>query len=470
MLLGNERLLQQDMTPLGRAMSALTGCGALSGCVVSCVAGAASPDGLFVNPDGNAAEAPPGTRFADFVLSPASGSRIRVEVGLPAPERWDGRLVGVGNGGGGGTLPWKALGPFLRRGCAVATTDLGTGPDPAHAGVGNPEVWKDFGHRATHLAMVAGQELAAAFYGRPPRFRYFVGASTGGQQGLSLAQRHPEDCDAVLAAVPAHARTALHAYFLWNWQALHRADGSMLFSSEQERSWHAAALETLAPFEPMPRARRRFVSDPRIWNAALREKAIRLASERDRTLSPEHFAAIRRIDGGPVHAVTGRPIFGGLPPGCAFANACGNLWIFDWVFGRGTNPHSIDFGDAFDRYRAALAPDLDAESADLERFRARGGKLLVYSGTADGCVPWHATAAWYSRLVARSGGDPGVVAGFCRYYLLPGRAHIGGPGVQTLRDEFALLVRWREKGVAPTPVGHGMVPPAFDLPLEPFGL
>jgi len=45
---------------------------------------------------------------------------------------------------------------------------------------------------------------------------------------------------------------------------------------------------------------------------------------------------------------------------------------------------------------------------------------------------------------------------------------MGGPGVQTIRDEFGLLSRWREKGTAPEPVGHGMVPPAFDLPLAPF--
>ena len=40
--------------------------------------------------------------------------------------------------------------------------------------------------------------------------------------------------------------------------------------------------------------------------------------------------------------------------------------------------------------------------------------------------------------------------------------------MQTIRDEFDLLSRWREKGIAPAPVGHGMVPPAFDLPLETF--
>ncbi|MBR1837104.1 MAG: tannase/feruloyl esterase family alpha/beta hydrolase, partial [Kiritimatiellae bacterium] len=124
------------------------------------------------------------------------------------------------------------------------------------------------------------------------------------------------------------------------------------------------------------------------------------------------------------------------------------------------------FQAGFGKYETLLAPDLYAESADLDAFRARGGKLLVYSGTADSCVPWSATAAWYRRVAARYGAE--AAAGFCRYYLLPGREHFGGPGVQTVRDEFSLLVRWREKGLLPRPVGHGMVPPAFDLPLPPF--
>ena len=422
-------------------------------------------DAGYANPDGNPVEAPAGTVFAELELEPAPGSCVRVEVALPPAERWDGRLVGIGNGGGGGWLPSKELGAHLRCGRATTTTDLGTKRDPARAGAGNPEVWKDFGHRATHLAMAAGRALAAAAYGRAPRFAYFLGGSTGGQQGMMLAQRHPEDCDAILAAVPAHARTALHAYFLWNWRALHRPDGSLLFSQAQERAWHEAALAAFAPDERLERARGRFASDPR-WTPARLEAALRGAAQRDPSLGPGHLDALRRLVGGPRHAVTGRRIHGGIPPGGPFAPATGNLWIFDWVFGPGFDPARFDFGADFDRYAAALAPDLDAESADLDAFRARGGKLLVYSGTSDSCVPWHATADWYGRVAGRYGLE--AARGFCRYYLLPGREHMGGPGVQTIRDEFGLLSRWREKGTAPEPVGHGMVPPAFDLPLAPF--
>ena len=438
---------------------------ALEGCVVSMSRHTAGDSG-YTNPDGNHVDAPQGTVFVELELSPAAGSLIRVEVSLPPSDRWDGRLVGIGNGGGGGFIP-TALGYYLGRGCATTTTDLGTKRNPPQAGFNNPEVWKDFGHRATHLAMAAGKAVASAFYGRPSKFVYFIGGSTGGQQGMSLAQRHPLDCDAIIAAVPAHDRVALHAYFLWNYQTTHRADGSPLFTAEQERGWRKTVLDLFSARETLPRARGCFVSDPR-WSDELIEEALRRATANDSSLTPEHIDALRRLCQGPVHAVTGRQLYGGVPPAAAFGPACRNLYLFEWVFGVGCDMMRINLGDDYDRYATALSADLDANGVDLDAFRANGGKLLVYSGTADSCVPWHATAEWYSRLVARYGGDIGAVREFCLYYLLPGREHGGGPGVQLIRDEFKVLMNWREKGITPAPIGHGMVPPAFDLRLEPY--
>ncbi len=437
---------------------------AMAGCEVELTAHVA--DGTsYTNPDGNPVETVPGTVFVEIQLRPAPESSLRVEGALPPPDRWRRRLVGIGNGGGGGWLPSKEIGLHLRRGCATTTTDLGTKRDPEHAGIGNCEVWKDFGHRASHLAMVAGRAIASAFYGRAPQFTYFLGGSTGGRQGLILAQRHPEDCDAVLAAVPANAMTALAAYFLWNWRALHRADGSTLFTDGQEKNWHSAVLEAFAAREPLPRARGHFISDPR-WTPELLEEALRQAVKRDPSLTSAHLDALRRLCEGPRNTLTGRCIHGGLPPGSPFKPSYGNLWYFEWVFGADFDPLAFDFGADYDRFAEAVADDFDAEDANLDAFRERGGKLIVYSGTADSCVPWHATAAWHERVVARYGRDETL--DFCRYYLLPGREHSGGPGVQTIRDEVSLLVRWREKGVVPAPVGHGCVPPAFDLPLAPF--
>ena len=163
---------------------------------------------------------PSGMRtIVKMVLRPAKGSNINVEVWLPDAEKWNARFLGLGNGGAAGKINSGSLAGVSAAGYAVATTDMGTAPNP-DSGVGNPEVWKDFGFRATHLMTVAAKQIVRAHYGKDPEFSYFSGGSTGGQQALQEAQRYPEDYDGIAAAVAAHCRTPLHAYFLWNDQIL----------------------------------------------------------------------------------------------------------------------------------------------------------------------------------------------------------------------------------------------------------
>ncbi len=172
---------------------------------------------------------------------PEPASDIKTEVWLPT-ETWNGDLLGVGNGGCAGMIvPILMTGP-LRMGFAVANTDLGTsaGPD---SGVGNPAVWEDFGHRATHLMTLATKALIQAFYGKPQNHAYFTGNSTGGQQALMEAQRYPEDYDGILALAPAFDRINLHIAFLRDWLALGGREAEGLFTKEDETRMVSAILE-----------------------------------------------------------------------------------------------------------------------------------------------------------------------------------------------------------------------------------
>lgn len=405
-----------------------------------------------------------GTRTVlKVLLQPAKGSNINVEIWLPDAAKWNGRFLGLGNGGAAGKINSGSLAGYSAAGYAVATTDMGTAPN-ADSGIGNREVWKDFGYRATHLMTVVGKQLVKAHYGKAPEFSYFSGGSTGGQQALQEAQRYPEDYDGITAAVPAHCRTPLHAYFLWNDQILKKSP----FTQEQEANVIAAATEFMAPRE-IPLAAGKFVSDPRCTMQDI-EAVIALSRKRDASLTDDHAAALRKLFDGPRHAVTGERVFNGIPLGSSLSAAHGHLYLFNWVFGKDKKLEEINFGADLDTYTAELAPYLNAENADLSAFEKRGGKLIATTGATDSVVPPQATIDYYERVVEHFG-TLEKVRSFFRLYLVPGMAHGGGPGVNQAPNLLDAVRAWREQGVAPTALtGRHIVngKAEWEMPLHPY--
>jgi feruloyl esterase len=407
---------------------------------------------------------PSGTRtIVKLVLNPAKGSNINVEVWLPDADKWNARFLGLGNGGSAGHINPGGLASQSAAGFAVATTDMGTAPN-SDSGIGNPEVWKDFGFRATHLMTLAGKQITRAYYGKDPELSYFSGGSTGGQQALQEAQRYPEDYDGIAAAVAAHCRTPLHAYFLWNDQILKKCP----FTKEQDASVIAAANEYMAARE-IPAVAGKFVSDPRCTAQDI-EAVIALARKKDATLTDEHAAALRKLFDGPRHAVTGERIFNGIPLGASIAASHGHLYLFQWVFGANKPLDEINFGADIDTYTAKLAPYLNAENPDLSPFEKRGGKLIMTLGTADSVVPYHASVDYYERVIERCGGLDKVQS-FYRFYLVPGLAHGGGPGINQGPNLLEAVRAWRETGTAPTALtGRHVVDgkSEWEMPLYPY--
>lgn len=398
-----------------------------------------------------------------LVLNPSKGSNINVEIWLPDAEKWNGRFLGLGNGGAAGKINSGALFGPAAGGFAVATTDMGTAPN-SDSGIGNEEVWKDFGYRATHLMTVVGKQFVKAHYGKGPEYSYFSGGSTGGQQALQEAQRYPEDYDGIAAAVAAHCRTPLHAYFLWNDQILKECP----IDKTQEASVIAAANEYMAARE-IPAAAGKFVSDPRCTKEDI-DAVIALARKKDKTILDHHAEALRKLFDGPRHAVTGERIFNGVPLGSSIAASHGHLYLFQWVFGKNKNLQEINWSTDIDTYTAKLAPYLNAENPDLSAFYKRGGKLVMTLGTADSVVPYHASIGYYERVIEQLGGLDKVQS-FFRFYVVPGLAHGGGPGVNQGLNLMEAVQTWREKGTAPVAlqgrhVENGKV--AWEMPVYPY--
>ena len=165
----------------------------------------AVPAGTFTPPYGDPLDKLPAFCRVAGVSKPTSDSYIRFEVWLPA-SGWNGKFLGVGNGGFAGSIDYNGLGRVLRRGYATAATDTGHEAEAEDASWAfkHPEKIADFGYRALHITVGNAKTLMQALYGRPPQHSYFDACSDGGREALMEAQRFPEDFDGILAGAPAN--------------------------------------------------------------------------------------------------------------------------------------------------------------------------------------------------------------------------------------------------------------------------
>jgi hypothetical protein len=87
-----------------------------------------------------------------------------------------------------------------------------------------------------------------------------------------------------------------------------------------------------------------------------------------------------------------------------------------------------------------------ATSPDLDRFRAHGGKVIFFHGTADPIFSPLDTIAYLDKLKERYGAE---VPDFARLFLIPGMNHCSGGPATDAFDALSALDTWVEKGVAP---------------------
>ena len=413
-------------------------------------------------------------------LSPVHDSLIRIEMWLPQ-EGWKGVFEGTGTGGFGGRFIYPALASGLRQGYAVINSDEGTVPATALNGdvlVGHPVKWRDWGFRAAHLMTEAGKKIAQAFYGKEPARAYFSGCSTGGQQALIEAQLFPSDYDGVVAGAPVVNRTHLHAALVWDYQAAHGAQGGVL--GRDKLMLLKKAVVSACPPGAGGAASDTFVADPP--HCAFDPAALVCqAGDAPDCLTPEQAETAKRFYDGPTNPRTGEQVYPGWPRGSegpvfgwaleegdppASLKEPGFDSIFKWVFGPTWDWRNFDFDRDIAEADAVLGPDVNgATVANIDAFKAHGGKLLIYHGWADSIVNPLATIAFYETLAkAHAGPDP--FRNSARLFLLPGVEHcgIGGgegpngfgggqglpaPVVDAEHDVLAALAQWVETGAAP---------------------
>jgi feruloyl esterase len=102
----------------------------------------------------------------------------------------------------------------VNNGYAAASTDGGHPSEtadlaaPANWALFSPgnlnlPLLQDFAAVALSDMTLLGQAITESYYGEKPAYSYWTGCSTGGRQGLMLAQRYPELYDGIVAVAPA---------------------------------------------------------------------------------------------------------------------------------------------------------------------------------------------------------------------------------------------------------------------------
>jgi feruloyl esterase len=385
-------------------------------------------------------------------LKPTSDSDIKIEVWLPA-ENWNGKFMGVGNGGWSGAIVYPALSMALNHGYAAASTNTGHDGADATFALGHPEKLVDFGYRAVHEMTVKGKAISEAFYTKTPQRSYWNGCSSGGKQGLKEAQKFPRDYDGIVAGAPANYWTHLMAGDLWPSIVTHKNPDATLSQASLDLL-HKAALQACDGLDGVKDG---LIEDPMRCHFDPGTLLCRGADTEGCLTAPQVEAA-REIYAGATNPKTGKSIFPGMTTGSELV----------WPALAGERPFGIPvshfqyvvFKDPkwdyltldFDK-DVALADKLDdgllnATNPNLKPFFARGGKLLMYHGWNDQLISPLNSVNYYKSVVSAMGGAAKINSSY-RLFMAPGMNHCGGGDGPARIDVFTTIDDWVSNGKAP---------------------
>ncbi|MEO8591783.1 MAG: tannase/feruloyl esterase family alpha/beta hydrolase [Candidatus Solibacter sp.] len=417
--------------------------------------------------------------------SPSAPEHCRVSLMAPPelgmevnlPSAWNGRLYMFGNGGWAGEA-FDAAGRVasrnkgLKAGFATAATDTGhsAATDPGASFALSRQKLLDYGFRSLHVTAETAKLLARTYYNAAPAKSYYEGCSQGGRQGLTLAQRYPDDFDGIIAGAPALFQTGTHLSRAYWMKGLN------------ENPFPAAKLGLLATkvydrCDAKDGLKDGLIDDPRRCDFQPARDLPKCAAGNDDgdCFTGAQISALERIYGDVMS--NGKRFFPGWPVGPEVAPPNGQSgWVGQELVSANGSPGSwASYGFNFQRYMvpwirnaggdpepaavfrkfdidkdpprlAELHEILDANDPDLSAFRKHGGKLLMYFGWADPQLNPKMGVEYYEQVAATMGSS---TPEFARLFMVPGMFHCGG-GVGTNQfDMTTPLVKWVEQDAAP---------------------
>jgi pimeloyl-ACP methyl ester carboxylesterase len=462
------------------------------------------------------------------VGAPSTSPGIGIEVWLPAKDRWNGRFHATGNGGWAGSEEAdvtrngsSAFGNDYRFAAVIAGSEgsvTASADDGHQSGQGvqtnmigsfamNPDgtinttLWKDFSERSLHELAVKTKALATAYYGSAPKFSYWDGGSTGGRQGLKLAQTYPEDFDGIISGFPAINWARFSTAAIYPQVVMQRDLGGSNLTAAQldlvsnaaisacdvEGGEHLGYVTDAASCTYDPTKDAKVICQANGGNNATAACVTPLQARAVNKMwygqTADGSAPDPTLDNGLSSNLTGLQRWYGVTRGTSLLGLAGDqpslialhhvavelqdAKLADASFKNATGNGAdgwkqltyAQLSNAFDRgiaLQSSLA-NIDTDNPDLSAFKARGGKLLHYHGQSDQVIMPFGSVNYYNRVASQMGGFS-EIQNFYRFYLIPGMGHgpVNGtsnpdanPPLPAPGQIYDLITNWVEKGVAP---------------------
>jgi hypothetical protein len=381
----------------------------------------------------------------------------------------------------------------LARGYASVTGNGGHDGNPGFDGLwaaNAPMLQDDYAWRSNHVITLAAKAITTRYYGQSIQHSYMAGCSKGGHAVLMEAQRFPEDFDALLSIAPVYdftGRSVIAA--AWFTQAVSDGKGGSVLNQAAADAVHKSVLATCGSQTGVKIG---LITEPALCAWKPEMIACKTGTGSPDCLTPVQVRAIGRLM-APVTNSKGNLLYAypyipgtetewarwnfSIPRAGELASPTLNYLVAEQFLKyladdkprAGVDPLKFDF----DRDPATLSRArklYDATSYDLKSFNARGGKMLMWHGLADGGIIATSSVAYYEDVMKAMGGRE-KTEDFFRLFLIPGVHHCaGGPGLTNF-DALTALENWVEKGQPPTVLvaqrlANGAVERA--LPIYPY--
>jgi len=448
-------------------------------------------------------------------IAPVDPAAQLINFQLNLPAAWNGKVVQYGGGGYNGTLvtglaPLRDAAPGdplpLMRGYATLGTDSGHQASSfAPNAIGqfglNDEMLANYGYASYKKVRDVAVAVMRSYYGKAPERIYYFGGSEGGREGLTMAQRYPDDYDGVVSVVPVVQLSMLFQSYVPHTRP--QFDGGWL---------SAAKVSTLAKFvsnacDALDGLADGVVNNYLMCPAKVDLQALRCAGGTDTgdaCLSDAQIATVESVHSPYRFAF---PLANGLEsyPQWLYGNETtpdpGSATMVRWVTGTAAPTPAVAaataaqhwlYGANFVRFFVARDPNfdvrtydpnnfrarvqqvseiIDSSNPDLSRFFARGGKLIVRENMADLAQSPLAGINYFQAVVAKSG--QATIERSARLYVSPASTHTGhatsvidGSAVPTMVDLLEPLDRWVSSG---SPPADALIQ-TLKRPLPPFSV